>query len=76
MAKKTAKKMRMGKVILDMEYPVDLDNESMIEEAKNCLIEDLMNMAKYGEYGANIDVIEDKSLSPGDIPEFLNPENE
>ena len=55
-----------------MEYVVDLDNEEMIDEAKNALYEDLMSAYKYDEIYNNIDVTEeDKSLKESDIPEFL-----
>lgn len=71
-----AKKKRIGKVFINLEYVVDLDNEAMIDEAKECLVEDLMNMAKYEEYDANIDVKADKKLTEADIPDFLTEEIE
>lgn len=69
MAKK--KKMRLGRVQVYHSYVVDLDNRDMIQEAKNCLAEDMMNFYKYNEVDANIDVVEDKTATESDIPEFL-----
>jgi hypothetical protein len=69
MAKKTKK--RYGVVCLRNRYVVDMDNRDMIGEAKECLYEDLMNAVKYDELGANIDVIEDKTVNEADIPDFL-----
>lgn len=69
MAKK--KKMRLGRVCINHSYVVDLDNPDMVQEAKDCLYEDLMNAYKYNEFGDNIDVVEDKTASEEDIPEFL-----
>jgi len=64
--------MRLGKITLDFEYVVDLDDEEMVEHAKNCLYEDIMNSSKYGELFDYISVgNEDKSLVPHDIPSFL-----
>ena len=64
--------MKLGKVKIEMEYVVDLDNEDMIEEAKNALYEDLMNAYKYDEIYNHIEVTEqDKTLKESDISEFL-----
>ena len=64
--------MRLGKVKIEMEYVVDLDNEDMINEAKNALYEDLMNAYKYNKIYNHIEVTEqDESLKECDIPEFL-----
>jgi len=71
MAKKAKKKMRLGRVVISMAYVVDLDNDDMVQEAKDCLYEDVMNAVKYEEIGTYMDVMEDKKAKPGDIPEFL-----
>ena len=68
-------KKRIGKVCINIEYVVEMDNEEMVERAKRCLVEDLMNIAKYDEYEANIDVVEDKKAKESDIPEFLQEDN-
>ena len=69
--KMSKKKMRLGKVCIKIEYVVDLDNEDMVEEAKACLFEDVMNAVKYDEIDSNINVVEDQSLTENDIPDFL-----
>ena len=63
--------MRLGKVYIHHYYVVDLDNEDMVDEAKMCMFEDLMNAVKYDELGNWISVKEDNSLKESDIPSFL-----
>ena len=70
------KKMRLGRVCMDMGYVVDLDNQSMVDEARDCLYEDLMNAVKYDELGSNIKIVHDKTLKESDIPELLLEEEE
>ena len=65
------KKIRLGKVYFSMKYVVDLENKSMVSEAKDCLLEDINSAIKYDELHLYIDTIEDESLSEGDIPDFL-----
>jgi hypothetical protein len=65
--------MLLGKVFIDLSYVVDLDNKIMVDEACECLIEDLKNMCKYGKY-PDFDFISDKSLTIADIPSFLTEE--
>lgn len=69
--------MKLGKVKIELEYIVDLDNQDMVDQAKNALYEDLMNAAKYEELFDMIEVTdEDKTLKETDIPEFLREEDE
>lgn len=64
--------MKLGKVKIELEYVVDLDNEDMVNNAKNCMYEDIMNIVKYEELFDMIEVTdEDKTLKEEDIPEFL-----
>jgi hypothetical protein len=63
--------MRLGKVYISSEYVVNLDDESMVNEAKECMLEDLMNAVKFDELPNWIQVVEDNSLSETDIPDFL-----
>ena len=63
--------MKMGRVCLDLNYIVDMDNEEMVKRAYECLYEDLMQGVKYGNIGNWIDVIEDKNANPSMIPDFL-----
>jgi DNA-directed RNA polymerase subunit RPC12/RpoP len=68
--------MRMGKVYISTEYVVDLDDESMVAEAKIAMIEDLESSIKFDELSAWVKVKEDSNLSKSDIPEFLKDEDE
>jgi hypothetical protein len=69
--------MKLGKVKIELEYIVDLDNQDMVDQAKNALYEDLMNAAKYEELFDMIEITdEDKTLKETDIPEFLREEDE
>lgn len=64
--------MKLGKVKIELEYVVDLDNEDMVNDAKNYMYEDIMNIVKYEELFDIIEVTdEDKTLKEEDIPEFL-----
>lgn len=68
-------KKRLGRVYIDFGYIVDLDNKEMVDEARNCLIEDLMNAFKYSELEQYVDVEEAPDASEDSIPEFLlNPD--
>ena len=69
-----SEKKRLGRVQVSLSYVVDLDNQDMIDEAKECLWEDLMNIFKYNEIHDHIDVVEDKKATEGDIPDFLKEE--
>lgn len=66
--------MRLGRVCVSHSYVVDLDDKDMVQEAKDCLYEDLMNSYKYDEVWNNISVKADKKAKKSDIPEFLRKE--
>jgi len=69
--------MKLGKVGITYFYVVDLENETMIDEAKDCIFEDIMNAVKNDELENYIGVIEDKErLSEESIPEFLKDQEE
>jgi hypothetical protein len=68
--------MRLGKVRLVSEYVVNLDNEDMVEDAKICLYEDIMNAVKFDELPSYIDVVEAPEACESDIPEFLKREDD
>lgn len=67
--------MRTGRIVV-YSYVVDLDNEEMVERAKTCAYEDIMNAVKYNEVGNLLSVEEAPNLDPSDIPEFLKDEEE
>lgn len=62
---------KLGRVEFKISYVIDLENEDMIDEAKQCVYEDIMNAMKYNEVAENIDVIDDPSAKVEDIAEFL-----
>lgn len=64
--------MRLGRVIINMNYVVDLDNPQMVEEAKSSVYEDIMNAVKYNELSFYIDIVEDNTAKEGEIPEWLS----
>ena len=69
--------MRLGRVRIAHEYVVDLDNKEMVDHAKDALIEDMQNIAKYDEYHHAIEIDKDgHGLEESDIPDFLKEENE
>lgn len=63
--------MKLGRVCLDLNYIVDMDNDEMVKHAIESLYEDLMQGVKYGDITNWIDVIEDKNATEDMIPEFL-----
>uniref|UniRef100_A0A6H1ZAB0 Uncharacterized protein n=1 Tax=viral metagenome TaxID=1070528 RepID=A0A6H1ZAB0_9ZZZZ len=68
--------MRLGKVVLDIGYLVDLDNDQMVKEAMASVYEDICSAIKYNELASYIKVRPDNSLLEEDIPEFLKLEEE
>jgi hypothetical protein len=68
--------MRLGKVKLAIEYVVDLDDETMVTSAQDCIVDDIYNAVKYSEVAQWLNIEEDKNLSESDIPEFLREEEE
>lgn len=68
-------KKRLGRVYIDFGYIVDLDNKEMVDDARTCLIEDLINAFKHSDIEQYIDVEEAPDASEDAIPEFLlNPD--
>ena len=68
--KKPAK--RVGYVEFCIRYAVDLDDKEMVQQAQDCIYEDVANMVKYEEIAAWIAVGKaDPKLRKGDIPDFL-----
>jgi hypothetical protein len=60
-----------GKIEFKISYTVDLDNEAMVEEAMQCVFEDVMNAVKHDEVAEQIKIVPDPAANPQDIPEFL-----
>jgi hypothetical protein len=69
--------MRLGKVIFDAGYVVDLDDEEMVEAAVISVCEDVYNAVKYGEVSTWVHVSKEPEVwQEEDIPEFLKNDNE
>ncbi|MCK4260342.1 MAG: hypothetical protein KAX49_15300 [Halanaerobiales bacterium] len=64
-------KKRLGRVYVNLGYTVDLDNDNMIDEAIECIHEDINNSLKHAELDAYIKIDLDPSAKEEDIPEFL-----
>jgi len=63
--------MKMGRVCVDLNYIVDMDNDEMVRHATEALYEDLIQGIKYGDLANWIRVSEDKNAKEDMIPEFL-----
>jgi len=63
--------MKLGRISLDLNYIVDMDNEEMVRHAIEALYEDLMQGVKYGDLANWIRISEDKDAKEDMIPEFL-----
>jgi hypothetical protein len=63
--------MKLGRISLDLNYIVDMDNEEMVRHATEALYEDLMQGIKYGDLANWIRISEDKDAKEDMIPEFL-----
>ena len=69
--------MRLGRVEINYGYVVDLDSEEMVEQAKLCLFEDIINFYKYDEIADHIGIRPNQvteystTFSEDDIPDFL-----
>lgn len=71
--------MRLGKVIFNIEYVVDLDNKRMVDQAWDWIQEDLSNIHDYDELMSYMYQEEDKTgiLTERDIHSaMLDEENE
>ena len=63
--------MKLGRISLDLNYIVDMDNDDMVAHATEALYEDLMQGVKYGDLANWIRISEDKEAKEDMIPEFL-----
>lgn len=62
--------MKMGIVSLNLNYIVDLEDNTMVDYACDCLLEDISNMIKFNEH-LPFSFKEDATLDFSDIPSFL-----
>ena len=59
------------RLIIDLGYVVRSGDDQMIQRAKECFYEDIMNAYKYDEVFDMIDIVEAPEAAESDIPEFL-----
>lgn len=62
---------KLGKVIINIGYVVDLNNQTMVDEAVDCIVEDIHNAVKYNELFDWVEVVEAPDADESDIPDFL-----
>ena len=66
---------RIGTVSLSLKYVVDLDDDDMVCQAKECVYEDLVQVlvknSGLDEFYAMLDVKHDPKLTEDDIDDFL-----
>jgi len=66
--------MRLGRVEFNIGYVIDLDNENMVDHAKEAIQEDIESAIRNG---VSINIVTDyDGITEGDIPEFLLDEDE
>ena len=63
--------MKTGVVKLSLEYVVDIEDDDMVQQAKDALYDDLMSAYKNDKLGSWIKVEEAPMADPDDIPDFL-----
>ena len=59
------------RLIIDLGYVVRSGDDQMIQRAKECFYEDIMNAYKYDEVFDMIDIVDAPEAAESDIPEFL-----
>jgi hypothetical protein len=67
---------RLGRVCVNTGYVVDLDNEDMVQHAKDALYEDLENASKHNEWHQWIQIEKKIDAKEVDIPTFLIEEDD
>lgn len=67
------KKRKLGRVVFELGYVVDLNDSDMIDHARDCLLDDLMYIYKEYETASHIRIVpdDDGELRVSDIPDFL-----
>lgn len=63
--------MRLGRVAINSGYIVDLDDDEMVQRAKDALYEDVDNAVKYNEIYNWIEIEQDVDAKEKDISTFL-----
>lgn len=60
-----------GRLVIDLGYVVDLNNQDMINESRSCFMEDIHSLQKYEELSDHIKLIEDNNVTDSDIPDHI-----
>ena len=64
--------MRLGKICIEVGYVVDLDNETMVNAAKECIVDDIDRALHTNILSGWVKTIEnDADLKESDIAGFL-----
>ncbi len=63
--------MRLGRVFIKIGYVVDLDNEDMVDHAKDRITQNLGEGLDYPNFDALFGIEEDAQYVWEDIPEFI-----
>jgi len=65
--------MRLATVSVNFSYVVDLDNQAMVDEAIDCLWDDIQAMVIHNpeDFETALNFTEDIQLKKSDIPSFL-----
>jgi len=59
------------RLIIDLGYVVDAGDDEMIQRAKECFYEDVINLDKWNELFETITEVDAPEATEADIPEFL-----
>jgi hypothetical protein len=63
--------MKLGRVVFDLGYVVDLENPEMVAAARDAIYEDMMNAYKYDNVADHMEIIDAPEAKESDIPDFL-----
>ena len=65
------KRKKYARLVVDLGYVVDPNNDEMVQNAHECIYEDLMNAYKYGDLYDCIKMVDSPGSTKKDIPQFL-----
>lgn len=68
--------MKLGKVYLDLQYIVDLEDENMVGYAKDAIVEDIMNTVRLNEIHIYLKTKPTPRATIDDIPYWLKLEKD
>jgi len=74
--KSRKEKKNLGRIVVDLGYIVDLNDSTMVENAKKCFYEDLMGLVKFNQVWDGFKIQKAKKAKIQDIPDFILPSME